>query len=245
MTNVGPVSMEQMSLEAAARILDGFSRPELLGAKIESIERAYENSDRSQTDGLRSRFGVETRLFEAAARMKEAARQIDVVIHAVGILLSLPYILEEDESIEYLSLGAGSTGKDFDLETDKQVAEFKFITWRGGPEATRKKQLFKDLFYLAEYDAPKRRCLYLLGTEIPLRFLEHSRSKLSNMLNRNETFKTDFEDKYGDSFKTVRDYYFHVKDRVEIVDLIPIVPDLRDVRPEQLAEPTEADTIDA
>jgi hypothetical protein len=37
------------------------------------------------------------------------------VIHAVGILTALPHILEHDERIETLSLGAGNTGRQFDL----------------------------------------------------------------------------------------------------------------------------------
>jgi hypothetical protein len=32
-------------------------------------------------------------------------------------------------------IGAGYTGREFDLETNYRVAEFKFIHWRGGPEA--------------------------------------------------------------------------------------------------------------
>lgn len=235
----------QMALETAAKVLECFSHPELLGAKIESIEEAYAGCISGGASGLQRRFGLDKELFEAAARMKEASRQIDVMIHAVGILLSLPYILERDEVVEYLSLGAGSTGKDFDLETDRRVAEFKFITWRGGSESTRKKQLFKDLFYLAEYDQPKRRCLYLLETEIPVRFLEKSRSKLGNMLNRNDKFKADFRRKHEDRFATVREYYAYAKTHVEIISLIPLVPELRGVRPEQLAELAQAGAVDA
>jgi len=54
----------------------------------------------------------------AAALMKRVAGQINVVIHALGILLCLPHILEADEVVEYVSLGAGNTGRAFDLETN-------------------------------------------------------------------------------------------------------------------------------
>jgi hypothetical protein len=40
-------------------------------------------------------------------------------------------------------------GRSFDLETDRQVAEFKFIAWRGGAEAIRQNGLFIDIFRLA------------------------------------------------------------------------------------------------
>ena len=52
------------------------------------------------------------------------AGQVNVVIHALGILISLPYLLEDDEEIQSLSLGAGNTGRRYDLETDRRVAEF-------------------------------------------------------------------------------------------------------------------------
>jgi hypothetical protein len=41
--------------------------------------------------------------------VKDMAGQIDVTLHAVGILLSLRHILDSGERVESLSLGAGST----------------------------------------------------------------------------------------------------------------------------------------
>jgi len=58
----------------------------------------------------------------AAGLIKQLAGQINVVIHALGILLCLPHILRPGEVIEYVSLGAGNTGRAFDLETNLRVA---------------------------------------------------------------------------------------------------------------------------
>jgi hypothetical protein len=77
---------------------------------------------------------------------------VNVAIHALGILLALPEILEVlevGEVVEELSLGAGNTGRAFDLVTNVRVAEFKFIKWRGGAEAIRQNGLFVDVFHLA------------------------------------------------------------------------------------------------
>lgn len=82
--------------------------------------------------------------FAGAAGLKQIAGQVHTALHALGILLCLPHILENGEMVQYASLGAGNTGRSFDLETDRRVAEFKFITWRGGPEAFRQNGLFKD-----------------------------------------------------------------------------------------------------
>ncbi len=45
--------------------------------------------------------------------------------------MCLPKILKPGEIVEYVSLGAGNTGRQFDLETNRRVAELKFIRWRG------------------------------------------------------------------------------------------------------------------
>lgn len=55
-----------------------------------------------------------------------------MIMHAAGIMVALPWILESGEIVESLSLGAGNTGRDHDLETNRRIAEFKFIDWRGG-----------------------------------------------------------------------------------------------------------------
>jgi hypothetical protein len=72
--------------------------------------------------------------------------------------------LEPAERVEYLSLGAGNTGKAFDLETDLRVCEFKFINWQGGAEAIRQNALFKDLYLLAEASTAKRKYKTFSGT---------------------------------------------------------------------------------
>jgi hypothetical protein len=66
-------------------------------------------------------------LAAAAAALKRLAGQINVFIHATGILLCLPHILEPGESVEHVSLGAGNTGRECDLESNYRITEFKFI----------------------------------------------------------------------------------------------------------------------
>ena len=48
-----------------------------------------------------------------------------VIVHAVGILVALPKILEPGELVQSLSLGAGNTGRAHDLETDRRIDEFR------------------------------------------------------------------------------------------------------------------------
>jgi hypothetical protein len=147
-----------------------------------------------------------------------------------GRVLAPP--LESGERIESLSLGAGNTSRLHDLETDRQIGEFKFIEWRGGPESIRQNSLFVDFFNLVSANTSKRRVLYVVGKETPLRFSRNRRA-LSSVLSKNRAIADRFHSLHGDRFATVRDYYETVADQVEIVDLADIVPSLR---PDQLEQ---------
>lgn len=96
-----------------------------------------------------------------------------------------------------LSLGAGNTGRDYDLETNRQVAEFKFIDWRGGAESIRQDGVFFDVFGLVNAETKKRRVLYLLGTEHAERFLNGSRA-IASVLSRNTKARVAFYAAHGD-----------------------------------------------
>lgn len=161
----------------------------------------------------------------AASRMKRLAGQVNVTIHALGILRCLPHLLEEGERIEYLSLGAGNTGRKFDLETNLRVAEFKFIHWRGGAESIRQNAIFKDFVLLAEHETTKRKYLYLLGLHHALKFLRGGRS-LKSILSRNEKLRTSFFNRFGEQYDTVGDYFLRHNTSVNIEDISVYLPEL-------------------
>ncbi|MBO6554767.1 MAG: hypothetical protein JJ926_18120 [Roseitalea sp.] len=164
--------------------------------------------------------GVGREALAAAAEMKRLAVQINVTIHALGILLCLPHILEQDERVEHVPLGAGNTGREFDLETNLRVAEFKFIRWRGGAESIRQNSVFKDYLLLAGHPTAKRKYLYLFGTEHALKFLRGGRA-LSSVLSRNDKLQKMFADRFGGAFRTVGEYYTVHADAVQIEDVSP------------------------
>jgi len=205
-------------------LLRKFSGTDLTGT-LSRIEHLVRGVTVAECPSFLLEAGAGKEVLAAAAVMKRLAAQINVAIHALGILLCLPHILEEEEQVEYVSLGAGNTGREFDLETNHRVAEFKFIQWRGGPESIRQNSIFKDFFLLEDSNSTKRKYLYVLGTEHPLKFLDGGRA-LKSVLSRNDKVRDQFYARFGKQFVTVRDYYRSHQDKVVIVDVSPWLPEL-------------------
>lgn len=204
------------------------------------IEDAIRGVTADDCDSFLENSGAARDVLAAAAEMKRMAGQINVTIHALGILLCLPHILEPSERVEYVSLGAGNTGRQFDLETNLRVAEFKFIRWRGGPESIRQNSIFKDYVLLADHSTPKRKYLYLLGTEHALRFMRGGRS-LASVLSRNDKLQRLFSDRFRDEFRTVGDYYAVFADAVRIQDISPWLSELAE---NLIVEPVMDDLVE-
>ncbi len=213
-----------MELADAAHLLEGFVGEDL-GLSLARIESSLTGLRPSEVSEALESFNVDHEVLAGAGVLKNLAGQINVAIHGLGILLCLPHILHEDEHVLSLSLGAGNTGKLFDLETDRRVAEFKFIAWRGGPEAIRQNSIFKDFFYLAEHETAKSKHLYVLGTEYPLKFLRGGRA-MSSVLSRHGKLHDDFMARYAD-LRVVSEYYLPRAHLVAIEDVSQYLDGLR------------------
>jgi HAMP domain-containing protein len=146
--------MAPIDLAHISAVLERFTRADL-GRSLSSIESALIGLTAGSYAETIAAAGVTSEVLSAAASLKRLAGQVNVAIHAAGILLCLPHILQAEERVEYVSLGAGNTGREFDLETTRRIAEFKFIHWRGGPESIRQNGLFKDFYLLAESTSKK------------------------------------------------------------------------------------------
>ncbi len=211
-----------ISLLEAAKAIQQFEKDSLTD-QISNIEYELAGSDSNTCQSKYSSLGITSNLLESAIAFKRIAGQVNVLIHSTGILLALPKILENGEVIEYLSLGAGNTGRPFDLETNHRIAEFKFIQWQGGAESIRQNSLFKDFFLLAEYETTKQKYLYVLGKKHPLKFLRSGRS-LESIMSRNSKLWADFQERYGNQYKKVGEYFEHRKSLVQLVDIMEIIP---------------------
>lgn len=222
------------NINESVNIIQDFIKVSLT-SRISEIESVLRNKKKSEVVHFLNNERINSQIISSAFSLKAILGQINVIIHSVGILLSLPKILKEDEKIEYLSLGAGNTGRDFDLETNFRIAEFKFINWKGGTESIRQNSLFKDFFLLAESDSAKEKELYVIGKVLPLKFFNGNRS-IKSVFSRNNQLLSIFRNKYQERFSVVKDYYNFKKDDVHLIDLTDIIPGINQLSEIELKE---------
>jgi hypothetical protein len=215
-----------MDIANAAAALQKFSGTNLTDA-LSRIEDSLRGTTKTGSLAALSASGDEKHALKAAASLKRVAAQVNTAIHALGIILCLPHILEDGETVEYVSLGAGNTGRLFDLETNQRVAEFKFIHWQGSAETIRQNSIFKDFFLLADYPTDKRKFLYVLGTKYPLKFFQAKRA-IQSVLSKNESVRAQFHSRFGDRYTRVNEYFSEHGHAVAIEDVSKWLPELID-----------------
>jgi hypothetical protein len=176
-----------------------------LASKIAALEFDLVGMDKERIGDWLTSAAINQELFSAAKIVKQAAAQIDVVLHALGILVILPLILKDQEIIESLSLGAGSSEtKRFDLETNLRIAEFTFIDWRGN-DNTRLQKIFKDFYRLAEFPAEKLKELWVSDDTYVLKYLR-SRTSVRSATHKHRDVWETFQSRYPE-IQIVSDYY--------------------------------------
>ncbi len=209
-----------MNIEQSIKAIQAF-KGQSLTEKISDIEGKIIGKNAYALGEFCNDICVNNDFISSARAIKKVAAQIYMVIHTSGILLSLPKILKDGEEVESVSLGAGNTGRKFDLETNYRIAEFKFIDWKGGDkDAAREDDIFKDFYKLAEYRTKKKKMLYVIDTTHPLKFLNGGR-KIEKILSKQPEILASINEKYGDEVKVARDYYNLHKDSVSIIDIRP------------------------
>lgn len=208
--------------------VQSFVGPTGLTARIAALENRLVGLERGDALRVLGTEAVDASALAAAVAVKRMAGQINVIVHAIGIVTALPYVLQPGEVVQGLSLGAGNTGRAHDLETDRKVAEFKFIEWQGGPESIRQNALFVDIFGLASDATDKRKVMYIVGSAYPMKFLTNNRA-LSSVLSKNEAVARRFREAHGDRFRTVSEYWATVAASIDIIDLADVVPTWREL----------------
>lgn len=222
-----PVALRNEEIEGLEAFLTFRGDSRQLRYRIAAVEASVQGRKALEALEAAREWGMNASLLAGARLAKRVAAQVDVVLHAAGIVHALPHVLTADELVEYVSLGAGNTGRPHDLETNRQVAEFKFINWAGGAETVRQDTLLIDLVNLATASTAKQRIMYVTGVDVPLHWLETSKRVTRECLARKRRIPNRFDAHYGpDAYHYVCDYWAHIKDLVALVDLAPVVPGL-------------------
>ena len=210
-------------VSAAIARLDAFTAGGMPRTRLLQLERLIAGVDRDEVEAVLIHEMIDDDVLRAALVLKRIAGEVNVLIHATGILLTLHHILEPNERVLYASLGAGTGGRRYDLETDHRIAEFKFTNWRGN-DSVRQRELFADFVNLAEASDERRRQLFVTGAALPRRFLTGSKRSLASVCERRRDVLDRITTAHGNAFATVSDYVLACKDRVEIVDLADVLP---------------------
>jgi hypothetical protein len=217
---------KDVALATAVSALSKFLGKAPLTTQIEGLERALNGATRADIPGSTRSAGITTELLKAAVVARENLGRISDLIHACGMSLALPYILEPSERItKRPSLASGNDrSRPYDLETDRRVAEFKFSVWTG-QDAMRKRQTFKDFVHLTLDDSGRRRSLYVLGPK-PLKFLRGTRSTAAWGLDRAPAELVAFEQRYGDPTEfSISAFVMGPGCQTEIIDLAALAPE--------------------
>jgi len=217
-------TLDPAAVSAAIGRLHAFVGAAPPRSRVAQLEGLIVGVDRSHLAAVLGREHIDDDVLRAALLVKQLAGEVNVIIHAVGILLALPYILGPSEKVLEASLGAGTGGRPYDLQTTHRIAEFKFTRWRGH-DAVRQRELFADFVNLVEAaDGDRHRQLFVAGATRPRLFLTTSRRKLSSVCERRPEVLTRITQRHGNVFQTVAEYTAACGDRVEIVDLETILP---------------------
>lgn len=218
-----PSKLSSEAVSMAVSALYGFTRGYPPKGRLITLEAGVEQRDIGEVARLLEDEKIDNDLLTSALVIKQLAGEINVVIHAVGILLALPQILDQPgERVISTSLGAGAGSKPFDLMTTNRIAEFKFTHWRGN-DAVRQRELFADFVNLAESGDPRIKQLYVTGVERPKRFLFEGQASLTSVCARRPEILAKIERVHGSKFQKVAEYVNAAGGRVELVDLEPIL----------------------
>jgi hypothetical protein len=201
-----------------------FLQHQPLTEAIAVLEHRLEGADATGAARAARDGHVSADLLASALTVRESLGRINDLIHVCGILLALPHVLEDGETVTVRpSLGAGNDpGRPYDLETDRRVAEFKLARWRGA-DAARKRQTFKDVVMLAADRSGRSADLFVLGPE-PARFLRSSTSSAAWTLDRSPGALRTFKERFGAPDTPIAEFTATHAGHVRITDLRDILP---------------------
>ena len=217
------------SLRGAVEHLADFMDGQPLTTRVADLESALHQVGAADVAAVAQDHELDIATLTAALTVRAAFGRVSDVIHALVITLALPRILNPGEVVTVRpSLAAGNDPtRQFDLETDQRVAEFKVSAWTGA-DAMRKRGAFVDLVHVALDETERTKYVYVLG-EAPGRFLETSISSAAWGFTRKSALqRLRFEQRWGPAEAiSIADFRATHAHHVQVVDLYDVLPELR------------------
>ena len=194
-----------------------------LGQRIAALESELAGKDRQAIASIVAAHGLAPATLSASLFVRENLGKLSDLIHATGIALALPYLLEPREFLKTPSLAAGNDpSRLFDVETNLRAAEFKLARWTNAGNGAREKDLFKDLVLLTQAPSSLRLEIYVRGPR-PARFLSGNASA-RKQLKRSQAVLAIFDEQVEDPEISVASYVSAYASHVRVIDLEQAVP---------------------
>src|SRR3712207_652845 len=109
---------------AVAVIAPLLSGPGGLGHRIAALEKDLAGKTGDASAAVVAAHGLTSATFTASLVIREELGKLSDLIHATGIALALPHLLEPGEVLKTPSLAAGNDpDRLYDVETNKRAAE--------------------------------------------------------------------------------------------------------------------------
>lgn len=208
---------------AVALIAPLLGAPGGLGQRIAALEGDLAGKNGEAAAAVVAAHGLTPAAFSASLVVREELGKLSDLIHATGIALALPHLLEAGEVLKTPSLAAGNDpDRLYDVETNVRAAEFKFARWTNGGNGGREKDLFKDLVLLTRAPRSLRAEIYVRGPR-PARFLA-GQASARKQLKRSQTVLAVFDAQVSDPGLSVAAYVSAYAGHVRVIDLEQAVP---------------------
>jgi hypothetical protein len=197
-----------------------------LRSTVSELEIALAGCGPEEAADVAAARGVSADLFRSALAARDALGKLSDLIHAAGIALALPHVLELGERLVRPSLAAGNTPERlFDVETHRRIAEFKLARWDGDSDGGRQQPTVNDLVRLAADTSGRTPELYVRGN-IPIAWLRRTRSPVRQQLRRFRPELAAFEQAFGDAGIPVSEFVAGAGAHVALIDIEQLLPEL-------------------
>ena len=212
----------QIAIEDAIKLLQTFRGADLTRT-IDRIEKSLSGVSADGYASVLTTSGAKAKALGAAGLIKQMAGQINVVIHTLVYSCAFLIFCGQVKSSNTHRLVPETPAEPLTWRLASASRNSNSSAGRAGRNRFAKIPYSRiSLRWRAQ--TPKDKYLYVVGTEHGEKFFNRGRA-LSSVLSHSVKLRKEFTEKFGDRYRTVRDYLPR-KGLVVIQDVSPFVPEL-------------------